>query len=152
MSKERKDDHFIKKPIYVGGTAAFKKFIKNNLKYPKEALKNKIEGTVLVRYDIDYKGKVTDAKVKKGIGYGCDEEAMRVVKLLKFEVPKGPRKLRVAFHKENKINFRLPKPKPVAKPKPVKKQSTSISYTYTSKPKAKPAKPAKKVYTYTHLD
>lgn len=149
MSKERKDDHFIKKPIYVGGTAAFRKFIKDNLKYPKEALEKKIEGTVLVRYDIDYKGKVTDAKVKKGIGHGCDEEAMRVIKLLKFEVPKGPRKLRVSFHKENKINFRLPK----AKPKPIKKAAPkatgSITYSYIPKPKPTKEKDKKKSYIYT---
>ena len=45
-----------------------KKFIGSNLRYPEEALKNKIEGTVYLRYDIDHQGTVTDAKVVKGIG------------------------------------------------------------------------------------
>jgi len=148
MSKERKDDHFIKKPIYVGGTTAFKKFIKDNLKYPKEAFEKKVEGTVLVRYDIDYKGRVTDAKVKKGIGHGCDEEAMRVIKLLKFEVPKGPRKLRVSFHKENKINFKLPKAKVKAPKKAVTPTKTAVTYSYVPKKKPAQEKPKKRSYNY----
>jgi len=146
MDKERKDKSFIKKPIYLGGTKAYIAFIKDNLKYPQEALKNKIEGTVMLRYSINYKGEVTDAKILKGLGYGCDEEAKRIVKLLKFEIPKGPRKLKVLFHKDTKINFRLPKKKTVAPKK-------SISYTYTtakkdSKQEQKPQK-AKQSYSYT---
>ena len=87
---------------------AFKKFISENLKYPEEAIKNKIEGTVVIKYAIDYQGKVKDVKVIKGLGYGCDEEAIRVIKKLRFEIPKEPRKLRVLFHKENKLFFKLP--------------------------------------------
>lgn len=105
---EKKDKHFIKKPIYPGGHEAFKKFISENLVYPKEALENKIEGTVILKYAIDYQGNVKDVKVIKSLGYGCDEEAMRVIKKLKFEIPKEPRKLRVLFHRENKIFFKLP--------------------------------------------
>ena len=112
MKKEAKDKHFIKKPFYEGGPKAMKKFIGENLKYPKEALENKIQGTVYVRYDIDHKGNVTDAKVIKGIGYGCDEEALRLAKMLEFEVPKT-RGVRVVFHNNIQINFRLPKVKPV---------------------------------------
>jgi len=149
MAKEKKDNHFIKKPYYEGGITAFRQFIKDNLKYPKDALKEKVKGTVLVRYDIDYTGKVTDAKVLKGIGHGCDKEAIRLVKLLKFKVPKGPRKLRVAFHKETKIHFRLPKEK-VKKPSvPVSKNSGQMTLSYTIKPKGGKAKTVKKSYNYT---
>ncbi len=153
MSKEKKDNHFIKKPFYEGGITALRKFIKENLKYPKEALEKKIEGTVLVKYDIDYTGKVTDAKVLKGIGHGCNKEAKRLIKLLKYEVPKGPRKLKVSFHKETKINFRLPKEKPVVK---VEKKATKVkinqgklSIKYTITPKAGKPKEVKKSYNYT---
>jgi len=148
MAKERKDKSFIKKPIYLGGTKAYRAFIKDNLKYPKEALENKIEGTVMLRYSINYKGEVIDAKILKGIGYGCDEEAKRIVKLLKFEIPKGPRKLKVLFHKDTKINFRLPKKKPIVKPK-----TGSVAYTYTTKKKPtekqQKEKKAKQSYSYT---
>lgn len=134
MQKEKKDKHFIHKPHYPGGMAAMRKLIKENLKYPEEALKNKVEGTVVVKYGIDHRGHVVDAKVIAGIGHGCDEEAARLVFLLKFDVPKNY-KMRVRFHKDIHIHFRLPK----AKPKP-KTQSTTVSYTVTpaSKPKEKP--------------
>ncbi|MBT8229899.1 MAG: energy transducer TonB [Saprospiraceae bacterium] len=146
MSKERKDKHFIKKPVYPGGTAAFKAFIKNNLKYPKEALKNKTEGTVLVKYDIDYKGNVTDARVMHSLGDGCDEEAVRVIKLLKFDIPKGPRKLKVLFHKEAKITFKLP----VKKKKPVvANQKISYKVTVSKNPETKKENNKTNSYSYT---
>lgn len=130
MSKEKKDKHFIKKPVYPGGTAAFNEFLKSNLKYPKEAKEKKIEGTVVVKYSIDHLGKVSDTKVIRSLGHGCDEEAERVIKLLKFEIPKGPRKLKVLFHKEAKIQFKLKKS---AKPKP----TTQPSYNITTSTKKK---------------
>lgn len=141
MKKEAKDKHFIKKPIYEGGPTAMKKFIGENLRYPKEALENKTQGTVYVRYDIDYSGKVVDAKVIKGIGHGCDEEAVRLAKLLKFKVPKN-RGVRVVFHKNIQIHFRLPKKKPV-------KKTMSVQYNYVEKKKEEPEKENKKSGGYT---
>lgn len=156
--KERKDDSFIKKPVYPGGTSAYRKFIKENLKYPKEALKNKTEGTVFLKYTINHKGVVTETKVIKGIGDGCDEEAERIISMLKFEIPKGPRKLRVLFHQKTQITFRIPKQKTKPKPAPTstsqKSHATPISgnrqlvYQYVPAKKAHKDKP-KKTYTYT---
>jgi len=137
VSKERKGNSFIKKPIYPGGTPAYRKFIKDNLKYPKAAKEKKIEGVVFLKYTIDHKGKVIEAQVIKGIGHGCDEEAKRIVKSLQFEIPKGPRKLRVTFHKKTQITFRLPKEKTAPQPKPkapAKKAAPSkmkLVYQYT---------------------
>ncbi|GAB4250336.1 MAG: hypothetical protein Kow0027_13680 [Saprospiraceae bacterium] len=124
MRKEAKDKEFIKKPVYKGGPKALKKFIGENLRYPKEALENKVEGTVYLNYDINYKGEVTDARVIKGIGHGCDEEAVRLVKLLKYEVPRN-RGVRVVFHKNIQIHFRLPK---------VKEKPVQVQYNYVSSP------------------
>jgi len=155
MSKERKDNSFIKKPIYPGGNAAYRKFIKDNLKYPKAAKENKIEGIVYLKYTIDHKGKVTEAQVLKGLGHGCDEEAKRIVKLLKFEIPKGPRKLRVTFHKKTQITFRIPKEKKKPIPKktsPAQKQKMKLVYQYKPTPKTKSntsAKKQKRSYGYT---
>lgn len=107
-------------------------FIRSELKYPEEALDNKIEGVVRVRYTIDKDGKVVKTKVLVHVGHGCDEEAERIVKLFKFHVPKN-RKLKVHFHKTVNIRFKLPK-KPTVKlvyeQKSEKKESTS-SYNYT---------------------
>lgn len=66
-------------PEFPGGEAAMFKFISKKIKYPKKARKNNIQGRVTVQFVIDEEGNVTEAKVLKGIGYGCDEEALRVV-------------------------------------------------------------------------
>jgi len=153
MAKERKEDTFVKKPIYLGGNKAFREFIYSNLKYPKKALEAKVEGIVLVRYSINYKGKVVDAKVKKGIGHGCDKEALRIVKLLEFQIPKGPRKLKVLFHKETKIKFKLPVSKKKTAPsnKPVTAEKTKVQYNFIPKKKnnQKKEEKTKPSYGYT---
>ncbi|MEM6322004.1 MAG: energy transducer TonB, partial [Bacteroidota bacterium] len=97
MKKERKDHQFIKKPYYEGGISAMRMFIKKHLVYPEIAKKRQIEGTVYLRYTINQKGEVIDSKVIRGIGHGCDEEATRLVRLLKFKVPKN-RRPKLLFH------------------------------------------------------
>ena len=102
------DKKFIKKATYPGGQIALKQFIKSNLVYPQEALIAKIEGDVMLKFKINSKGDVIEAKVMKGLGYGCDQEALRLVKILKY--PKAiNRKIRVTTSKKIKIKFRLPK-------------------------------------------
>ena len=141
--KERKDKHFIKKPAYPGGRDALRKFIKENLVYPEKALEEKVEGTVSLKYSIDHKGNVTDSHIISGLGYGCDEEAVRLVKLLKFVVPKNAKKVRVSFQKDIHIHFRLPKTP--AKPK------VTVNYQYTQ-PQSEASKSANSQsgsYNYT---
>ncbi len=152
MQKERKDKHFIKKPIYEGGPKAMKAFIGKHMRYPKEAMENKTEGTVHIKFDINHLGEVTDTKIISGLGHGCDEEAARLVKLLKFQVPKN-RGVRVIFHKTLQIHFRLPQSQPtLPKSRP---QQAAGQFVYqvvpTSKPQKKepPKKPKEKTYSYT---
>ena len=105
-----KKKNFIKKSIYPGGNEALKKFIKNNLAYPKEALDKEIEGNVLVKFKVSSLGAIFDPHVVSGLGYGCDEEAVRVIKKLKY--PKLlNRKIKVTTNKKMTIKFRLPKEK-----------------------------------------
>jgi protein TonB len=59
---------------------AFYHYIQENLKYPEEAKKQGIEGKVFVQFVVDKDGKLTEVKAVKGIGAGCDEEAVRVIK------------------------------------------------------------------------
>lgn len=136
MYKEKKGKHFIKNPFYEGGLKALREFISQNKKYPKEALEEKIEGTVFIKYTINYKGKVIETKVVKSLGYGCDEEAQRVVKLLKFEAPKN-RGIKVKFFKNIQIHFRLPKEKEKTAP-PVQSQA---GFAYTITPSKKEGNP-----------
>jgi len=146
MSKNSKNpDSFLQKPIYDGGMKAMRVLIKKNLKYPEQALAQKVEGTVKVKYDIDYKGRVIKTKVIKGIGHGCDEEAERLVKLFIFKINKT-RKVRVIYHKNIQIHFKLPAPKA----KPVLTKMPNVAMNYVTSPAAAPKEtPRKKSYSYT---
>lgn len=66
-------------PEFAGGMEALSKFIADNIRYPEQAKRDNIQGKVLVRFAIDADGSVADAEVLRGIGGGCDEEALRVV-------------------------------------------------------------------------
>ena len=57
-------------------------FLHKNLKYPTMAISENISGRVVVNFIIDETGNVEKATILKGIGYGCDEEALRVIKLM----------------------------------------------------------------------
>ncbi len=69
-------------PAFPGGEAERNKFLATNIVYPQQATENGIQGTVYVSFVVDSKGNVTDVKVLRGIGGGCDEEALRVVKMM----------------------------------------------------------------------
>ena len=99
---------FINKAVYPRGENELKKFINKELKYPLIAKKNKIEGKVYLKFKINPKGKTYDVIVLRGIGYGCDKEAQRIVSLLKYEPAKNF-KLKVTTYKKITIKFILPK-------------------------------------------
>jgi periplasmic protein TonB len=63
----------------TGGYEAFYKYIKQELKYPSQARRMGVEGKVYVQFIIERDGSLSDVKIMKGIGAGCDEEAMRVI-------------------------------------------------------------------------
>lgn len=67
-------------PEFIGGYEAMSKFIKKELKYPKQAVHEGITGTVFVKFVVNEDGSITNANVRKGIGSGCDEEALRVIR------------------------------------------------------------------------
>lgn len=67
-------------PAFPGGADKLNRYLSENLHYPSEARENAISGTVFVRFVVDQTGKITNAEVIRGIGGGCDEEALRVVK------------------------------------------------------------------------
>jgi periplasmic protein TonB len=77
-----------KMPEPEGGLEGFYRTLKNNLKYPVKARRMITEGRVFVQFVIDEKGNLTDFKVLKGIGNGCDEEAVRVLALTKWKAGK----------------------------------------------------------------
>ena len=136
------DDHhnkkkFLKLPKYPGGTEAFRKFIADNIRYPDAAIEARIEGGVIVEYAVSDDGGVSDLRVLKSLGYGCDEEAMRVVSLLRFEKVKN-RGLRVKMTNKATINFKL-----------TGGMTINYSVSNQTKPRQKPDGPVTYDYTIT---
>jgi TonB family protein len=68
-------------PEYPGGLTAFGAFLGANIKYPAEARKNKIQGRVIISFIVETDGSLSNVTLVRGIGYGADEEALRVIKL-----------------------------------------------------------------------
>jgi protein TonB len=66
-------------PAPEGGMAAFYQFVQKQMKYPAQARRMGIEGKVFVQFVVDKDGTLTEVKAVKGIGAGCDEEAVRVI-------------------------------------------------------------------------
>jgi TonB family protein len=71
-----------KQAEFSGGTKAMYAYLLKNLNYPETAKKAKASGKVFVSFLVQVNGSITDIEVKKGIGYGLDEEAVRVVKAM----------------------------------------------------------------------
>jgi len=69
-------------PAFPGGEDARRRFLAENINYPSQARIEGIQGTIYISFIIDTTGIVTSVKVLRGIGGGCDEEAVRVVKLM----------------------------------------------------------------------
>jgi TonB family protein len=69
-------------PSFPGGDAARKKYLSKKLKYPVQASENGIQGTVYISFVVKTDGSLANFKILHGIGGGCDEEALRVVKLM----------------------------------------------------------------------
>ncbi|MEM9338840.1 MAG: energy transducer TonB [Bacteroidota bacterium] len=65
---------------FPGGIKAFYQYLSKSIKYPRQATRMGIEGRVFVQFVVEKDGSLTDIRVVKGIGAGCDEEAIRVLK------------------------------------------------------------------------
>ncbi len=120
MDKNR-NKKFLKLPTLGGKKGIIKDIVMENLIYPKAAIDNNIEGDVILSYKVNNTGDVVECKVIKGLGFGCDEEAIRLVKMLKYEEVHN-RGVKVTTNNKIKIPFRL------------NKQGVSLNITYTESP------------------
>ncbi len=66
-------------PEFMGGQDSLNRFIKYHLKYPAAAREAKIKGVVHLKFIVEADGHITNVEITRGLGYGCDEEALRVV-------------------------------------------------------------------------
>jgi TonB family protein len=64
----------------AGGRQLFRRYLEEKMIYPEDAKKNKIEGRVTVQFNVDENGDLSDFKVLRGIGHGCDEELIRLIR------------------------------------------------------------------------
>lgn len=94
-------------PKYPGGIKAFYKNFAKNIHYPKRAKKMSIEGRVILSFIIDKDGSLTNIKVVRGIGAGCNEEAIRVLKKMPNWQPGKQRGKPVKVQMSIPITFKL---------------------------------------------
>ena len=94
-------------PEYPGGEEALMQYLADNIKYPEQAVKEGIEGQVFVGFIIQPTGNVDHIKVLKGIGGGCDEEAIRVVSEMPNWKPGYEKGVAVMVEYNVPISFKL---------------------------------------------
>lgn len=95
-------------PSYPGGNEAWFKHLSRNLNYPVEAKKNGVEGAVYLSFVVDKTGELRDIQVIKGVGHGCNEEALRVLMASENWNPGKQRGVEVSSRMQLRIVFKLP--------------------------------------------
>lgn len=89
-------------PTYPGGDLELQRFLNANIEYPVMARESGIQGRVFVTFVVEINGSITDVRIRRGIGGGCDEEALRVVKMMPKWTPGKQR------GKPVRVQFNLP--------------------------------------------
>ncbi len=136
---------FLKLPEYPGGKEEFRKFILENLKYPSLAIEKKIQGIVYLSAEINDHGDVLNVRIEKGLGYGCDEEAVRLINSVQFGGVNN-HGVRVKTRKRFRIEFKLKEQKVISQ----NKSGSTIQYHFKKEEKIPLSKTAEKqVFTYT---
>ncbi len=94
-------------PEFPGGAAEMTRFIQKNIKYPMMARESDIQGRVYVNFVVEPDGSVSNVTVMRGIGGGCDEEAVRIVNMMPKWNPGKQRGIAVRCSFTVPIVFRL---------------------------------------------
>ena len=89
---------------YEGGQTAMYNFIAKEMSYPATARRNRIQGQCIISFQLNADGTIQDMRIVKQLGGGTGEEALRLVRLLKFKKPELP--IRASLP----ITFKLTKP------------------------------------------
>jgi TonB family protein len=111
-------------PQFTGGDEARVAYLQKAISYPEQARKDKIEGTVYVTFVIEKDGKISNAKVLRGIGGGCDEVALNAIQNMPTWIPGKQRGEPVRVQFNMPIKFTLDNSKEL----PVKTPEVSIMY------------------------
>ncbi|GAB3576680.1 hypothetical protein GCM10027345_13620 [Hymenobacter daeguensis] len=74
-------------PSFPGGDAAYRAYMRQNAHFPEEAQAKRASGTVYVGFVVDEKGRIVDAEIVRGVGFGFDQEALRLIRLMPWWEP-----------------------------------------------------------------
>jgi protein TonB len=107
QTQEKVYENVEQMPEFPGGQEEMQKYLGSNLKYPFEAMKNKIQGKVFVSFIIAKDGTVTDAKIARGVDPMLDYEALRFIKSMPKWNPGKDKGKVVAVQLTMPINFAL---------------------------------------------
>ncbi len=100
-----------KQPEFPGGSEALQKYLEEHIRYPAEAKKAGVTGRVFASFIVRKDGQITNVSLLKGLGFGCDEEAVRVIEAMPRWTP-GSQSGAVLNVKYNlAISFGVPYPK-----------------------------------------
>ncbi len=94
-------------PEFPGGMAKLAEYLANNIKYPQMARESGIQGRVFINFVVEPDGHVSNVNVKRSVGGGCDEEALRVVKAMPKWKPGKQRGKAVRVSYNLPVNFKL---------------------------------------------
>jgi TonB family protein len=97
----------LKPAVFPGGNTNWKKFVAYNLKYPKDARKQRIQGTVTVEFIVSKEGKVSDAKVVQSSSALLDGEALRLIRSSPNWLPAEENGAKIDFTQKQSILFKL---------------------------------------------
>ena len=101
-----------KMPEPPGGHAALQRYLRQHTRYPEAARRQRVEGKVFVSFAVAPTGQLTDVQLLKGIGAGCDEEALRLIRQLPTWTPGRQNGRAVAVRYTLPVTFQLPDAKP----------------------------------------
>ncbi|MBY0426383.1 MAG: TonB family protein [Cytophagales bacterium] len=108
--EEKPEEIFLvveQQPEFPGGIQEMMKFIQKNVKYPAQAKNMGIEGKVFIQFVVNSMGDITGVTLVKGIGYGCDDEALRVVNIMPRWTPGKQNGKSVSVRYSIPISFKL---------------------------------------------
>jgi len=94
-------------PGFPGGDVEMRRFLQQNIRFPQLAREAGIQGTVFVQFTVERDGSITNVRVARGIGGGCDEEAIRVVSMMPRWTPGKQRGRPVRVNISMPIRFTL---------------------------------------------
>lgn len=96
-----------KMPEFIGGEAARMKYLRKNVKYPKEAIMRGLQGRVFVSFIVETDGSISNVNLERGIGHECDAEALRVIRNMPSWTPgiQSGKAVRVLYYTDIKFTL-----------------------------------------------